>query len=676
MQELNNERVRTNNSDSINRHDAEAHLAPRKLKTNGNLNYFEDIEAMVLVLFKELDLQLRAQKEEIHILHGQIAASCLRELQLLDEKYILERKFSYLRMVCPSCKIAALSLSFDAAIDEKETEAITSASNELARRKGDLEENLQLTHDLKVVDDERYIFVSSLLGLLADYGIWPHVVNASAISNSVKVTNDMDYISVRSEHGSARQCMDFELLHDELQWKIRTSHDRIRELSSVLGSKNGSSSHDIDNPVSGILSGQIIHPSMGQHGTSASNHHIAEQHLELNDNVPRFVHETNLADKSSLTLHNGTHQLFNDNNFPEFSFDRDRTRMVIEAERSEVVINVKVAGLISNSLFGKSEMNVPHPSIMNDEITSSVSDDLPGIEGFQIVGDATPGEKLLGCGFPVRGTSLCMFQWVHHLEDGTRQYIEGATNPEYIITADDVDKLIAVECIPMDDQGHQGELVRLFANDQNKIKCDPDMQREIDNYISKGEATFTVLLLVVISVVLSGKPMVRIPFIVFQGGEASNFKMLLCCLMLRYSLGFCLEILKEQNGGFCLRGGFHCETDSSDNWEPTSLVLRRSGYQIRSNGRGNVVVAEKFSKDLSIKIPAGLSKQCVLTCSNGSSHPLSTYDVRYPSHVHKVQIAIRVELQEETVERMRDTLVLAMRMFQSKALDEKRKGRA
>jgi hypothetical protein len=88
-------------------------------------------------------------------------------------------------------------------------------------------------------------------------------------------------------------------------------------------------------------------------------------------------------------------------------------------------------------------------------------------------------------------------KWVRHLEDGTRQYIEGATHPEYIVTADDVDKLIAVECIPMDDQGRQvkyrdfsgiysfnesvvskdvllimqGELVRLFANDQNKIRC-------------------------------------------------------------------------------------------------------------------------------------------------------------------------------------------------------------
>lgn len=37
-------------------------------------------------------------------------------------------------------------------------------------------------------------------------------------------------------------------------------------------------------------------------------------------------------------------------------------------------------------------------------------DDGPGIEGFQIVGEAKLGSKLLGCGFPVRGTSLCMFQ--------------------------------------------------------------------------------------------------------------------------------------------------------------------------------------------------------------------------------------------------------------------------
>ncbi|XP_047169489.1 uncharacterized protein LOC124838028 [Vigna umbellata] len=93
--------------------------------------------------------------------------------------------------------------------------------------------------------------------------------------------------------------------------------------------------------------------------------------------------------------------------------------------------------------------------------------------------------------------------------------------------------------------------------------------------------------------------------------------------------------------------------DSSENWERATLYLRRSGYQIRINGTEATVVAEKFSKDLSIKVPSGLSVQFVLTCSDGSSHPLSTYSVR-----------------------MRDTLVLTMRFFQSKALDDKRKGRA
>lgn len=41
-------------------------------------------------------------------------------------------------------------LHFYQAVDEKQSEAISSASNDLARRKGYLEENLKLAHDLKV----------------------------------------------------------------------------------------------------------------------------------------------------------------------------------------------------------------------------------------------------------------------------------------------------------------------------------------------------------------------------------------------------------------------------------------------------------------------------------------------------------------------------------------------
>lgn len=34
----------------------------------------------------------------------------------------------------------------------------------------------------------------------------------------------------------------------------------------------------------------------------------------------------------------------------------------------------------------------------------------PGIERFKIYGDAKLGGKIIGCGYSIRGTSLCMFQ--------------------------------------------------------------------------------------------------------------------------------------------------------------------------------------------------------------------------------------------------------------------------
>jgi hypothetical protein len=82
-------------------------------------------------------------------------------------------------------------------------------------------------------------------------------------------------------------------------------------------------------------------------------------------------------------------------------------------------------------------------------------DPLPGIEGFQIAGEPRLGSTLTACGFPTNGTTLCNFQWVRHLENGIRQSIEGATMFDYVITADDVGTLLAVDCTPMDDNGRQ-----------------------------------------------------------------------------------------------------------------------------------------------------------------------------------------------------------------------------
>ncbi|XP_075111169.1 uncharacterized protein LOC107807433 isoform X7 [Nicotiana tabacum] len=480
----------SSNLSSSCRHDFGMTSLPKNLMGNDTINDSQDHEAM------ELYSRAKAKQEEILYLREQIALASVRESQLLNEKYGLEKKFSELRM----------------ALDEKQSEAIMSASNELARRKGDLEENLRLVNELKDTENDRYIFMSSMLGLLAEYGIFPRVANASSLTNNVK-------------H-----------LHDQLEMKIRTSHYIDGKHDEAVDAR----SRDVQASLHLRAESLQLNHEMHQQANIGS-------HFEISSNIDRDVP---FPSKDNLFDRNGVNERF------EESTNENR-----------------------------------HNPPMGNEMGGSISSEgeSPGIENFQIIGEAKPGCRILGCGFPVRGTSLCMFQWVRHYPDGTRQYIEGATNPEYVVTADDIDKLIAVECIPMDDQGHQGELVRLFANDQNKITCDPDMQSEIDTHISEGQATFNVLMLV----------------------------------------------------------------ESSENWEPATIFLRRSSFQVKVHRTQAVVIAENFSKELSIKIPSGLSTQFVITCSDGSSHPFSTNnDIR-----------------------MRDTLVLTIRIFQSKALDEKRKGR-
>ncbi|KRH66260.1 hypothetical protein GLYMA_03G094500v4 [Glycine max] len=147
-----------------NRNKYETQLAQRNFKSNDTQNHIQEQNTM------ELYSRAREQEEEILSLREQIGIACMKELQLLNEKCKLERQFSELRM----------------AVDEKQNEAISSASNDLVQRKGYLEENLKLAHDLKAVDDERYIFMSSMLGLLAEYGLWPRVREAMKMDQLCK----------------------------------------------------------------------------------------------------------------------------------------------------------------------------------------------------------------------------------------------------------------------------------------------------------------------------------------------------------------------------------------------------------------------------------------------------------------------------------------------------------
>ncbi|WVZ83346.1 hypothetical protein U9M48_030504 [Paspalum notatum var. saurae] len=154
---------------------------------------------------------------------------------------------------------------------------------------------------------------------------------------------------------------------------------------------------------------------------------------------------------------------------------------------SNLKIEVEELYLFTSSLLSMlAEYNVYPPQLNASTITTCIKgyfarefanngnnitsgDHLPGVEGFQIVGEPRPGFTLTACGFPTNGTTLCTFQWVRYLEDGTEHFIEGATMYDYLVTAYDVGTILAIHCIPQDDNGCQGDLVREFANYGNKI---------------------------------------------------------------------------------------------------------------------------------------------------------------------------------------------------------------
>lgn len=47
--------------------------------------------------------------------------------------------------------------------------------------------HLNMYVKIQAVDDDRNVFTSSMLAIMAEYGAWPHVTNASSLSSGIKV---------------------------------------------------------------------------------------------------------------------------------------------------------------------------------------------------------------------------------------------------------------------------------------------------------------------------------------------------------------------------------------------------------------------------------------------------------------------------------------------------------
>jgi len=161
---------------------------------------------------------------------------------------------------------------------------------------------------------------------------------------------------------------------------------------------------------------------------------------------------------------------------------------------------------------------------------------------------------------------------------------------DYEITPDDIGALLAVECTPMDDNGCKGELVREFANEENKIACDPEMQTAIDACVSTRNAIFNV---------------------------------------------------------FTLRDSYRA---------PATMILRRTSYEIKLKHIDEVIVKEKYSPNLQIKLLYRRSTQFDIVSSGGETR-LSFETSDTTESINRDDDAIR----------LRNLIVLVMRTFQKKA---------
>ncbi|XP_039038600.1 uncharacterized protein LOC120176197 isoform X2 [Hibiscus syriacus] len=513
---------------------------------------------------QDASIKGRENEEEILQLRKQLAEFSIKEAQIRNEKYVLEKRIAYMRL----------------AFDQQQQDLVDAASTALSYRQDIIEENIRLTYQLQAVQQERTTFVSSLLPLLAEYSQQPPVPDAQSIVSNVKV------------------------LFKHLQEKLLITESKLKESQYQLTPWRSDVNH------SNIVAQSPSH-SLGATLTTSS-----KNGLEL---VPQLgfpqgkAHIISNAQTDSTWDLPGQHQgglgggIASTNLEPDdlgrYSPITSRTSTAIEAPTQlagaqgdmntmrygEETINkqVKFRDLVStnemdypdtegpqiekeptsnwdsrNSPYNAhDDPNSSYPSYLPpvlEEPSSSFSeaaedDRLPAIEGLQISGEAYPGRELQACGYSINGTTSCNFEWVRHMEDGSVNYIEGAKEPNYLVTADDVDTYLAIEVQPLDNRKRKGELVKVFANEHKKITCDPEMQAHIEKTLHSGQAS--------------------------------------------YKVSFTTRYL--------------------DIWEPATLTIKRDGYIIKFSGPNGPVITEKLHLTTQIKITFEEPTEFMIIGSNG-----------------------------------------------------------
>ncbi|CAM0958966.1 unnamed protein product [Alopecurus aequalis] len=539
-------------------YDSRLNLAGQGMEMTSNIIWKQDLLAKV-----------KQHEEEIAHLRRHLADYSVKEAKILNDKHVLEKRIAYMRM----------------AFDQQQQDLVDAASKALSYRQDIIEENIRLTYALQAAHQERSTFVSSLLPLLSEYNLQPSVLDAQSIVSSLKVlfTHLQEKLIITEEKLKESQ-------YQITPWRVESSNN--------AGGPGQSPSHPPGNALAASPSLEIVPQQAYSHVQSPISSPVRTRRdwdLLANENSqvisPEVASTNTEQDNVGRTSPPSSNQIAKDvqaqgaerdSRAVRFNFEsKDQNPSFKDLVMSDVNVSETLEGAetqISQEppaewgpegppdlASGLDEENLPYPYLPTvlEEPSSSFSeaaedDPLPAIDGLRITGEAFPGREIQASGYSINGTTSCNFEWVRHLEDGSVNYIEGAKQPTYLVTADDVDSLLAIEVQPLDDRKRKGEIVKVFANEQRKITCDPEMKELIKKILSIGHVSYEVLL--------------PVRFI--------------------------------------------------DMWEPAVLAIKREGYSIKCNGQRGVVVTEKFQQATTINIPYGRPIEFSIQSADGAEYIL------------------------------------------------------
>ncbi|KAI3457757.1 hypothetical protein Pfo_014420 [Paulownia fortunei] len=510
---------------------------------------------------QDIVVKIREHEEEILQLKNHLTEFSIKEAQIRNEKYALEKRISYMRL----------------AFDQQQQDLILAASKAISYRQDIMEENVRLTYALQAAQQERSTFVTSLMPLLAEYSLQPPVADAQSIVSNVKVL--------------------FRHLQEQLlvtEGKLKESKYQLAPWRSDVNPSNFAQSPLYPNEMKDGLE-LVPQPTYSDGNMPSSDPQMAMVGDILGlpqsglDNLKKSLEHNELERHPPLASRNtASHEVPSQLAFSQADPHHVRTNegstskkvtfgdLVRSSEMDEPdnrghqsdrepSVNWNSKASATTTPDDPNSSYSPYLPPVLEEPSSSFSeaaddDPLPAIEGLQISGEAFPGQQLQACGYSINGTTSCNFEWVRHLEDGSFNYVDGAKQPNYLVTADDVDTYLAIEVQPLDDRKRKGELVKVFANEHRKITCDPVMHKCIEKTLYIGHASYKLSL----------------------------------------SIGY-LDI-----------------------WEPATLAIKRDGYSIKCSGPSGVVVTEKFSSSTIVSIPYGSPTEFSLVDSLGTERILRT----------------------------------------------------